>query len=512
MKVLLAGYNVDTQVMKELRGRRKLATLTPETISAAYARISRSRKTVDDLRAEARQEIAKSRKSNRRIIFEMGHHSVAEHAVFNFDVLGISRRAVEEFENYRLCSYTEKSQRYVTLHGDYVLPEEIKDTPFDDAFQDMIYLQNRRYEELLMELMPSILEKYSGRIDFMKFPGLLENLAKEDARYILSQATQTQIGATVNARNLELMLRRFASHPLAEIRALGVNLYRAVEKIAPSVILFHRANDYDRKTYPELKKYISRSGYQGIGESDKQDIRNKNKQSRGSEYQSNNVELVSYSPDADVQILAALLFRVKKTSYDKCLKIVKKMDLRQRLELFRKACQYMELYDAALREFEYADLTYSLTVSAACFGQLKRHRLVTIVSQSYDPELGITIPESIQAVGKARLFQAAVRKTEELYAKIEKKLPGVGSYILTNAHRKRVLMKVNLRELYHISRLREDPTAQWDIRHLTKDMCRLAQKASPIASHLLGGKTDYPAVYRAFYGRDPKIVEVPEIK
>jgi thymidylate synthase ThyX len=326
---------------------------------------------------------------------------------------------------------------------------------------------------------------------------LLENLAKEDARYILSQATQTQIGATINARNLELMLRRFASHRLAEIRALGGHLYRAVEKIAPSVILFHRANDYDRRTYPDLAKYLRKTGAPG---------------KRGTGDKEENVELVAYTPDADERILTALLFRVKGTAYNRCLKIVKDMDLRARLELFRKACQYMELYDVALREFEYADLTFSLTVSAACYGQLKRHRLVTIISQSYDPGLGITIPESIRAIGKARLFQAAIRKTEELYAKIEKKLPGIGSYILTNAHRKRVLMKVNLRELYHISRLREDPTAQWDIRHLTSEMCRLARKVAPVTTQLLAGKTDYPAAYRGFYGRDPKIVEVPEIK
>jgi len=497
MKVLLAGYNIDTQVMKELTGKRKLTTLTPETISAAYARISRSRKAVDALRTEARQEISQSRKSNRRIIFEMGHHSVAEHAVFNFDVIGISRRAVEEFENYRLCSYTEKSQRYVTLHGDYVVPEEIKDTPFDSAFQDIIYLQNRRYEELFLELMQYTIEKYADRIDIKKDARLLENLAKEDARYILSQATQTQIGTTINARNLELMIRRFASHRLDEIRALGGHLYRAVEKIAPSVILFHRANDYDRRTYLELAKYL-----RGTGETEKR--RNGDNET--------NVELVDYTANADERILAAILYRVKRAPYDRCLKAVKKMDLRSRLDLFRKACQYMELYDVALREFEYADLTFSLIVSAACFGQLKRHRLATIISQEYDPELGITIPESIRTIGKARLFQATIRKTEELYARIEKKLPGIGSYILTNAHRKRVLMKVNLRELYHISRLREDHTAQWDIRFLTKKMCRLAREVAPVTTQLLAGKTDYPDVYRGFYGRDPKITKVPEIK
>jgi hypothetical protein len=43
-------------------------------------------------------------------------------------------------------------------------------------------------------------------------------------------------------------------------------------------------------------------------------------------------------------------------------------------------------------------------------------------------------------------------------------------------------------------------------------MCRLAREVAPVTSQLLAGKTDYPAIYRGFYGRDPKIVEVPEIK
>lgn len=45
----------------------------------------------------------------------MGHSSIAEHAVFNLDILGVSRLAVETIERFRLCSYTEKSQRYVRL-------------------------------------------------------------------------------------------------------------------------------------------------------------------------------------------------------------------------------------------------------------------------------------------------------------------------------------------------------------------------------------------------------------
>src|SRR5512137_2222779 len=127
MRVLLAGYNVDSSVLDELkRGSPPRNDVTPETLSASYARISRDPRPVDELRAAARAEVDRARRSNEAIIFKMGHHSVAEHAVFNFDVIGVSRLAIEEIERFRLMSFTEKSQRYITLGEDFVAPEDVR--------------------------------------------------------------------------------------------------------------------------------------------------------------------------------------------------------------------------------------------------------------------------------------------------------------------------------------------------------------------------------------------------
>jgi len=489
LRVILAGYNVDLDALKEYKNRDVL--LTPESISAAYARISRSPRSVDVLRANARHEVAKARKSNRNIIFEMGHHSVAEHAVFNFDILGISRRAIEEFEKFRLCSYTEKSQRYVTLKGDYVVPRELKDKGLRKKFRGIIQMQNSLYCELFEKIKTYNFDKFPELADDSKDRRLLENLAKEDARYILGLATQTQVGATINARNLELMIRRFASHRLAEMRELGKQLYNCVKRISPSIILFYKANDYDMKTYNEIDKHVCQI--------------NALKTTRSN----TNVRLVDYTRDGDNRILAALLFKTSGKDYAQCLRVVKRMSHRKKLALFKKACAHLELYDVVLREFEYADLTYALVVSAGCFGQLKRHRIASITWSEFDPSLGVTIPESVKAVGEVRRFLEIIEQVNRLYNKVEKTLPGIGSYILTNAHRRRVLMKVNLRELYHISRLREDPTAQWDIRNIANQMSALAKKAMPVTTLLLGGKSDYPKIYRKLYGHYPKVKSVP---
>jgi len=121
VKVTLAGYNIDSSLIRSL----DRDSATPEVISAAYARISRSSKSISELRVEALADVAKARKSNQTIVFDLGHASVAEHAVFNFDVIGVSRLVTESMETLRFASFTEKSQRYVTFSRDYVIPEEL---------------------------------------------------------------------------------------------------------------------------------------------------------------------------------------------------------------------------------------------------------------------------------------------------------------------------------------------------------------------------------------------------
>jgi len=218
MKILLAGYNIDYNLICELKKKSAFTEdITPETISAAYARISRSPKPVDALREDARAEVDKARKSNRNIVFEMGHSSVAEHAVFNIDVIGVSRLLVEEIEKFRLCSYTEKSQRYVLFDKDFVVPEEMVQAGLKNLFIETVGMQNDFYHYLYEQLRPYVFEKNEALAENPANRSILEGWAKEDARYAIALATETQLGMTINARNLELMLRRLAASPLAEL-------------------------------------------------------------------------------------------------------------------------------------------------------------------------------------------------------------------------------------------------------------------------------------------------------
>jgi flavin-dependent thymidylate synthase len=487
MKISLAGYNIDSVVIDELKKNNPpREDVTPETLSASYARISRDPRPAEELRAAARAEVARARRSNQNIIFKMGHHSVAEHAVFNFDIVGVSRLALEEIEKFRLCSYTEKSQRYTKLKDDFVIPVEIKGAGLEKIFVKIIKAQNALYHQLFARLKPFMFDKFPDMAGDPKKHSILNGWAMEDARYIVSLATLGQLGLTLNARNLEFLIRRFSSKKLAELKELNQKIYELAKDVAPSIILFTGANDFDALTYPKLEKKTEKI----LDPGEKTDVEK--------------VSLVGCSENGDEKLAAALIHTSTSLPYEACLKRAQRLDPKNKESLIKSAMQYMEFYDSPLREFEYVDFTFDLVVSATCFAQLKRHRMATLTVQAYDPCLGVTIPPSVEAVGGKDEFLSLISRTDEVYALLKEKADHGAEYVLTNAHRKRVLFKVNARELYHISRLREDQTAQWDIRQIVERMTEMAKEKMPLTCLLLGGKDGYPKIYEKVFGKPPK--------
>jgi len=138
--------------------------------------------------------------------------------------------------------------------------------------------------------------------------------------------------------------------------------------------------------------------------------------------------------------------------------------------------------------------------------------MATLTWQRYDPGLGVTVPPAVREAGAEKEFLSVVDRTNDTHARLEKEIGPAADYVLTNAHRRRALLKVNVRELYHISRLRQDATAQWEIRRIAAEMGRLAAKTIPLSCLLLGGKDAYPEVYARVFGRPPKMAPPKIIK
>jgi flavin-dependent thymidylate synthase len=481
MKVLLAGFNIDFEQIKEfesyLKSSRDVSSIqkrfdkiqfTPETISAAYARISRSKKKVDELRLLALDEIEKARRSNQNIVFKMGHSSVAEHVVFNFDIIGISRYLVEFIERTRLASFTEKSQRYVTLKGDVVIPQEIEnDKRIKNEFCKVIQEQNSMYHQLNETILSYYHSSAKSGADKNLSRKEYDERAKEDARYVLALATETQLGMTINARSLERLLKRLYALNLAEADKLADKLYDEAHRIAPSLIRYIQPSEYDSKLYETSHPFTSLSEVP------------------------TSCKLLSYTDYPDDKILASLLFRKTGQDWQTLWEEVALMPHDKKRDEILQALKGIESYDSLPREFEMADFTFQLKISASCFAQLKRHRMSSIITTDYDPRYGYIIPESIMKAGKEKEFDQVIQSSERLYQRLKKSFPKVKNYILTNAHQRYVLMKLNLRELAHFARLRQDQHAQWEIRNIAHKMVEQCKKVAPLTTLLVCGKDKF---------------------
>ena len=507
MRIALAGYNLDSTIIEQLkRSYDKPEALTPETVAVAYARISRDPSPVTQLRQKAINDVESARRSARSIIFDMNHQSVAEHAIFNFDVLDVSRLCVEALEWHRLCSYTEKSQRYQELIGDHIMPEEFKGRA-KSVFENSLKEQNELYEKAFPILLDHFKQKYPDMLSSSGDQRVVEGYAKEDARYATGLAATAQLGFTANARNLEYVIRCLKAHPLKEMRDLGDEFYRLAGAVAPSLILLTDPVEYEKefgrplsedhftKTHAYAREMAAELVERFGGNSEPGNVRYP---TRG------NVKLIGTSPDPDRTTLQVILHSHTSAPAETCAILADRL-LENRNDgerLIREFMRYSNPWEAATREFEAVDFTFEVVLSAACFGQMKRHRMTTQLMQDYDPGLGYTYPPSVEETGLAEEFKRLYENTSATYNKLTEFHPLAAQYVLTNGHRRRMLVKVNAREIYHISRLREDIHAQWDIRQVASDMVELAREKAPITLLLAFGKDVFEEKKKEIFGKE----------
>ena len=353
--------------------------------------------------------------------------------------------------------------------------------------------QQRLYRVAYDRLLPLVLERNPELAAEKKNRRMLEGLAKEDARYALGLCTTVQLGETINARTLEGLIARCRAHALRELRELGDVLYQTVYALAPSLIKYTEPTPYLMEARKDLAR--AAAGLAGPKAEDAQEI----SRIAADPSAAASVRLLSTTPDPDTSLLAALLWAGGAGPAETCQALAARLGDEERRALVHSHLHRLGPHDSVLREYEHVDLVYELVVSASCFAQLKRHRMATLSPRPYDPALGVTIPESFRATGLEGDLRAVLGEAEACFRAIERVSPPAAAYALTNAHRRRVLFKLNARELYHLSRLREDAHAQWDIRQVSQRMLELAREKMPLTLLLAAGKDRFEERRRALF-------------
>lgn len=142
--------------------------------------------------------------------FKSNHMSVFEHASVTFKIEGISRACSHQLVRHRLASFCQESQRYnrydLTDEYWYVIPDGAADkiTWFRKCMRDVA---SAYHQALNMGIKP------------------------EDARYLLPEATKTNVTMTMNCRELlHFMELRTDMRAQWEIRDLANEIIRVLQK------------------------------------------------------------------------------------------------------------------------------------------------------------------------------------------------------------------------------------------------------------------------------------------
>jgi thymidylate synthase (FAD) len=186
-------------------------------------------------------------------IKEVGHGSVLEHAVWNFVVTGVSRSLTHELVRHRAgFGFSQLSQRYVDESvAEYVEPDVIAADPeLHAVWLDAVQHAHAAYVRLAAMLNAKLADPQQAAAAMLADGSdrtARRKAARQAARSVLPNATETKIFVTANARALRHFLeQRGSRHAEPEIRKLAGKLLDVLQKDAANLF-----GDYTRVPLPD---------------------------------------------------------------------------------------------------------------------------------------------------------------------------------------------------------------------------------------------------------------------
>ena len=420
-------------------------SMTQEEMAVTFAMTSRSAEPFDEIAQKVTAD--KSAEFHERWVLGYGHSSVAEHAVLHLAVENISRLACDTLEDNRLASYTEKSSRYhVMTRTGFHVPEELEHLPEEreifvatceglfDHYQGLLDLSR----EYLQDNVPPLLDETPGAHRLR-----LRRMATDACRSVLPAALLTNVGVTINARNLSSMISKLMSSELHEERHLGERLLLEGRKITPT-LLKHAAPS------PQLREVMQREDWQAA-----------HQRKTGWE---KTARLADHDSDAVKLIAEGILYGQLATGLDTIRAHVAGTEPEKLLETIDRKMRNLGDHDPAIREFELVHLTLELLLDYGAYREFRRHRLQSCFPQPMTIGLGYRAPNLIREAGLEGRFREAMESAEQGCRRVAETRMAAASYLVTHAHHRSLIVRMNLREAYHVFKLRTSQLAHESLR------------------------------------------------
>ncbi|MFO0938574.1 MAG: FAD-dependent thymidylate synthase [Gemmataceae bacterium] len=186
-------------------------------------------------------------------IKEVGHGSVLEHAVWNLLITGVSRTLTHELVRHRAgWGYSQLSQRYVDESvAEYVEPDVIaRDPELHAIWLDAVTHAHSAYVKLAAALNAKFGDPSAAAAAMIPADAdrtTKRKSARQAARSVLPNATETKIFVTANARALRHFFeQRGSRHAEPEIRKLANAMHTVMAKASPNLF-----GDYEQVPLPD---------------------------------------------------------------------------------------------------------------------------------------------------------------------------------------------------------------------------------------------------------------------
>ena len=409
-----------------------------EVIAHAFAKTSRSAGSFDDMIMTLTQQSSDAFHS--KWVLEYGHNSVAEHAMLHLAIEGVSRLAVEALESGRLASYTEQSTRYQTKTEDDVFISETWDPMFVHDYKIVVKKLFNLYDAI------NVAAKNDGKL--LGFAGY------DLSRFVLPLATKVNLGMTINARALRRTLCKMLANELPEVSGLAQQIQEVALQVTPSLLRHVKACATTQRLQ-SLGKHLNIIEHHNLNQDE-----------------SISVVCKKFQVDAD-DIVKDIAYEYSTLPWGQS----KWTD--NPLESF-----FVQLgeHDTLPRALENGLISFEITSDYGSFYDMKRHRLVSLLSQKKSlGECGYIIPAP-EILEKTGLLNQYI-ETMEMVAAYRHQWIHIPEniYMLPNAFRIRYKMDMNPRELIEIIKLRGiNKNAHTSYRAIGLKMLDIASNKCPL--------------------------------
>jgi thymidylate synthase ThyX len=499
----------------------------PEVLAFAMAKYSRSalsmRESLREISAQKAEQFLNT------FYFQYGHRSIADLAHIAFAVERLTLMAALVLEDEQRWDGQERSTRYQNfMESGWYFPDFGADAASTKVYGDTLQALIGVYQQTTPAVQ-EVLRQRVPRPEAMKTDGYERTLkarAFDVARYLLPLSTNTSLGQIVSARTLETQVSRLLSHPVAEIRELGLKLREAatgpawnvnaqaaqvfVDKLAAfeqqagakqsESLAEEAARLFTRevKTAPTLVKYAQPNPYE--------------METRAALAQAAAeilgalpiadaplVDLVEPTETLEVELAATLLYSASDHPYRQIRDLVAEMPEARVNEIVELGLRQRGRHDEALRPYHAgAALRFDLLMDIGAFRDFHRHRRCTQIIQSFTSKHGYELPGSgdlpagVDILAEAGMLDAycaaineAHRASERIAAGAAPEASASAQYLLPLATRVRSLFKMDFAEAQYISELRSAPAGHFSYRRVAWEMYLAIERQHPaLAKHI----------------------------